>query len=172
MKKLMVLLAAALLSSAVFAQQKEWGVYTDADGNGGSSTATVTVENDVTKVTGTVTTKYQYGFAGITLIGDKDAFIEELKNAKGIKLTVKGDGKDYNVRIETSDRSDYCFHEYTFKATEKETTYEIPFKKLVQESWGKQKKFDVKKITTVSIQTIGQPIDSYSLEVVKLEILK
>ena len=96
MKKLLVLLAAALLSSAVFAQQKEWGVYTDADRNGGSSTATVTVENGVTKVTGTVTTKYQYGFAGITLIGDKDAFIEELKNAKNI-IVKAGDKIDTKI---------------------------------------------------------------------------
>lgn len=172
MKKLLVILATALLCTGAFAQQKEWGVYTDAEGNGGSSTATTAVENGTTKVTGTVTTQCPYGFAGVTLVGDKDAFIEDLKTAKGIKLTVKGDGKSYNIRVETSDRKDYCFHEYTFKATEKETTYEIPFKKLVQESWGKKMKFDQKKITTISIQTIGQPIESYSFEIINLEPLK
>ena len=172
MKKLLAILTTALLCTGAFAQQKEWGVYTDADGNGGSSTATATVENGATKVTGTITTKCPFGFAGVTLIGDKTSFIEELKKAKGIKLTVKGDGKEYNVRVETSDRKDYCFHEYTFKATEKETTYEIPFKKLVQESWGEKKKFDAKKITTISIQTVGQPIENYSFEIIDIDVLK
>ena len=119
---------------------------------------------------GTVTTQYQYGYAGIRT--DDAAFIEALKSAKGIKLTVKGDGKKYSVRIETTDRPDYCFHQFTFPTSGSNKTFEIPFTRLTQEPWGKAAKFDPSKIKTVSIHTVGQPIPQYSLDIVKLELLK
>ncbi|MDO4505377.1 MAG: CIA30 family protein [Spirochaetales bacterium] len=105
MKKLLVLIAAALMCSGLFAQAAgNWVAYSDEEGNGGSSTAVATVNGDSVNFSGTVTTKYQYGYAGIRT--DDAAFIEALKTSKGIKLTVKGDGKKYSVRVETTDRPD------------------------------------------------------------------
>ena len=171
MKKLLVLIAAAFMCTGLVAQTvKGWSPYSDVD-NGGSSTAKVTVNNGVTTVAGTVTTKYQYGYAGLTMNSDPE-FISALKTAKGVKVTVKGDGKKYSFRVETNDRPDYCFHQFTVTAGAKETTYEIPFSKLAQESWGKKKAFVPENITQVSFQTVGQPISSYSFDVVKVEVMK
>lgn len=172
MKKLLIVLASALLCSGLFAQTvKGWAAYAD-EPNGGSSTATAKVENGVTVFTGTVTTKYQYGYAGINLGDMNPEFIEALKTAKGIRLTVKGDGKQYSIRVETNDRPDYCFHQFTFTAGSKETTFDIPFAKMTQESWGKQVPLNMKNVKTISIHTVGQPIEKYRLEVVKLEIIR
>ncbi|MCQ2241718.1 CIA30 family protein [Treponema sp.] len=171
MKKLLLVIAAALMCSGLFAQVAgNWVAYSDEEGNGGSSTAVATENNGVVNFSGTVTTQYQYGYAGIRT--DDAEFIEALKSAKGIKLTVKGDGKKYSVRVETTDRPDYCFHQFTFPTNAKEKTFEIPFSKLTQEPWGKAAKFDPSKIKTVSIHTVGQPIAKYNLDIVKLEILK
>ena len=83
MKKLLVLIAAAFMCTGLFAQTvKGWSPYSDVD-NGGSSTAKVTVNNGVTTVAGTVTTKYQYGYAGLTMNSDPE-FISALKTAKGV----------------------------------------------------------------------------------------
>lgn len=170
MKKIILIVAAALMCSGLFAQTvKSWSCYGDAD-NGGSSTAEVKVDNGVTNFSGVVTTKYQYGYAGLVMDDDPE-FISALKKAKGVKITVKGDGKKYNLRIETNDRPDYCFHQYQFTAGAK-TTITVPFEKLAQESWGKQKPFVKNNITSVSFQTVGQPIASYSLDVISVEILK
>ncbi|MBQ0039570.1 MAG: CIA30 family protein [Treponema sp.] len=171
MKKIFVLLAAALLCTGAFAQTvKSWSGLGDAD-NGGSSTANVSVKDGVTNFSGVVTTKFQYGYATLTMDADP-SFTEALKTAKGLKVTVKGDGKKYNFRVETNDRPDYCFHQYAVQATAKETTYTILYKSLKQDSWGKQVPFKPENITQVSFQTIGQPINSYSLDVVKVEIIK
>lgn len=171
MKKLLLVFVAALMCSGLFAQVAgNWVAYDDAEGNGGSSTATATENNGVVNFTGTVTTQYQYGYAGIRT--DDAEFLEALKTAKGIKLTVKGDGKKYSVRVETNDRPDYCFHQFTFPTTAKENTLIIPFNKLTQEPWGKKVPFNPRNIKTVSIHTVGQPIELYNLDIVKLEILK
>lgn len=171
MKKLLVVIGAALMSSGLFAQAAgNWVAYSDEEGNGGSSTAVATENNGTVNFSGTVTTQYQYGYAGIRT--DDAAFIEALKSAKGIKLTVKGDGKKYSVRVETTDRPDYCFHQFTFPTSGSNKTFEIPFTRLTQEPWGKAAKFDPSKIKTVSIHTVGQPIPQYSLDIVKLELLK
>lgn len=170
MKKFILTIAAAFLATGLFAQSvKSWTVYVD-NVNGGTSTADVKTANGVTNFSGSVTTAYQYGYAGLTMDGDP-AFIDALKKAKGLRVTVKGDGKQYNFRVETSDRPDYCFHEFTITAPAKEKTFEIPFSKLVQESWGAKKVFKPELITTVSFQTVGQPISSFNLDVIKVEIM-
>ncbi|MCQ2610492.1 MAG: CIA30 family protein [Treponema sp.] len=166
MKKIIMILAAALLTAGAFAQTGWYG-YSDKDGNNGSSTVKVVEANGGATMTGTVTTKYQYGFAGMGIDADP-----AYKTARGIRLTVKGDGKLYNVRVETTDRPDYCFHEFTFKAPANATTIEIPYSKLFQEEWGKQKAFDPAKIRGISFQTVGQPIASFNLTCVKVEPLK
>lgn len=56
MKKIFLIVAAALMCSGLFAQTvKSWSCYGDAD-NGGSSTAEVKVDNGVTNFSGVVTT--------------------------------------------------------------------------------------------------------------------
>lgn len=172
MKKLMVLVAMAMLAGSVFAQKAtKWMAQGDAD-NGGTSTAVLTEKADGIEVSGKVTTDYQYGYATAFVI-EGDAFVDALKAGKGVKLTVTGDGKKYDLRVETSDRPDYAFHRFTFEAPKgKNATYTITYDKLKQYEWGSAKKFDQSKIQGVSIQTIGQPIPAYSYKVVSLEIIK
>ena len=171
-KVLLVLLMTGLIVAGVAAAS--WEANTDI-WNAGDSTANVTVGSktiagktypNVTTVKGKVTTKYQYGYAGIQL------FDEAYRGAKGVKISVTGDGKTYDLRLNTSDRPDYCFHMFALKTTPgKVTTYEIPYSKFTQYTWGKPVALDTENIDGISIQTVGQPIPSYEFSVVSVEAL-
>ena len=185
MKKLLTILATAMISCAAFALDiPGWVVITDA-GNNGSSTGEMTVAtetiggksyNGVVTLKGKVTTKYQYGYCGMMVSNDaKDpvakAFTDALKNGNGVKIALSGDGKKYCIRLETNDRPDYCFHCIELEAPKgKVVEYDIPYSKLKQYSWGAQKSFKKQNITALSIQTIGQPIDSYEVKVVSVKV--
>ncbi len=180
MKKMIGILLSAMLATSVFAEKvNSWAALTDANDKG-SSTAELTVSDEtidgkkyegVATLKGTVTTKFQYGYAGMYSV-DGAPLEKLLQNGSGIELAVSGDGAMYDVRIETSDRKDYCYHKFTFQAPKgKVKKYTIPYSKLKQDSWGVPKKFDKSLIKNVSFQTIGQPIKSYELKVINVEVM-
>lgn len=178
MKKFLSVLVAALFALPLFSVEiPDWVAILDS-GNGGDSTGVVTVADEtiggkaykgVTTIKGKVTTKFQYGFAGMMISGDDLA--AALKAGKGIKIKISGDGKKYDLRVETNDRPDYCFHLISLTAPKgKVAEYVIPYEKLKQYDWGAKKQFNKNNITAISFQTIGQPIASYELKVISVEI--
>lgn len=182
-KSLLVVLAVVLSTGVLFAQSfsnsDKWSLFDDK-GDGGSSTIAkksemVTIEGaEVLAVTlsGTVTTKCPYGYAGATADGEP-ATIAALKEATGITFYTMGDGKKYRVRVETSDVKDYNYYGFVFTAPKgAPVKVTVPFSKLTQEEWGAKKKFIAANASKVSFQTIGQPISAFEFAIADLKPVK
>ena len=184
LKKSLLVLAAVFVSAGMlfaqsFSNSDKWSVYDDK-GDGGSSTIAkksemVTVEGAevlAVTLTGTVTKKCPYGYVGATADGDP-ATIAALKEATGITFYTKGDGKNYRVRVETSDIRDYDHFGFVFTAPEgKLVKVTVPFSKLTQEGWGAKKKFNAANASKVSFQTVGQPLERYAFTIADLKPVK
>ncbi len=169
---------ASALSAQEFKASDKWNAFDDK-GNGGSSVINKASEfvkidgREVLSVTikGNVTTKYQYGFCGVSADADP-ATLKAIREGSGIKFLASGDGKKYRVKVETSDITDFNMFGKEFTAPKgKPVEIVVPFKALTQEPWGIKKKFDPAKIVKVSFQTIGQPIASYELTIVDLKVV-
>jgi len=171
--------SAGLLFAQSFNNSDKWSLFDDKGDNGSSTIAKksemVTIEGaEVLAVTlsGTVTSKCPYGYAGATADGEP-ATIAALKEATGITFYTNGDGKKYRVRVETSDVKDYNYYGFVFTAPEgKPVKVTVPFSKLTQESWGAKKKFNAANASKVSFQTIGQPISSFEFAIADLKPVK
>lgn len=170
-------------SSAVFCQSfnkaDQWVAYSDKD-KGGTSVINTATTNEtidgkeymVVSASGNVTTKYQYGFVGLSATPDA-ATLEFMKSAKGISFKTIGDGKKYRVCIETSDITDSDYYGKEFYASKgKAATVTLTYSSLSQEGWGAKKKFDASKIIKIHFQTIGQPIAAYSFKLFDLNAVK
>lgn len=174
------------LSTAVFAQsvdltsEEGWYTYDDRAGNGGSSVSKVAIEEEkidgksvkTATMTGSVTTKFQYGFAGFGVKPSEEA-MAKIKKAKGIKFKYMGDGQKYRFRVETADIKDFDVHGkviVTQKGKVMEAT--IPFNYLQQEGWGAKVSFKKDKIWQISWQTVGQPHASIMLKVWDIQLIE
>jgi hypothetical protein len=121
----------------------DWMSYTDQEGDGGSSTSKIVSAEQVIDgktvmvhhVTGNVTTKFQYGFAGWGLNHDEET-LERYKTAKALSFWILGDGKRYTIKFKTERIIDYGYFEYSFN-TEEGTPLliEVPIKYFMQPSW-------------------------------------
>lgn len=193
MKRFLVAMCVAFLATvSVFAEtwNLEWVEITDIANKGNSSCrvqkADETIGNtkckNVVTMFGQVTTLYKYGFIGMmsnslsaenTVNGKQASFLQALTNGRGIRFKTTGDGKKYDVRVETKDCTDYCFYCVTFTAPKGGaiTEVEIPYTALKQYSWGAPKPFVKSNITNVSFQTVGQPIPSVNLKIWDFEVL-
>lgn len=183
-KKALIIVSVLLVSTAMlFAQSfnnsEKWVTFNDK-ADGGTSTINKNAEMTTIEgkevlavtMTGEVTTKFQYGYAGITADGDPAA-VAALKEATGITFYTKGDGKKYRVRVETSDVKDFNYHGFVFTAPKgKMVKVTVPFKKLSQETWGATKKFNAANASKVSFQTMGQPISSFEFTIADLKPVK
>jgi hypothetical protein len=121
----------------------EWTAYTDQEGDGGSSTSKIVSAEEVIDgktvlvhhVTGNVTTKFQYGFAGWGLDQD-EATLELYKTAKAVSFWILGDGKRYTIKFKTDRIMDYGYFEYSFNTEAGEPLLvEVPIKYFMQPSW-------------------------------------
>ncbi len=83
----------------------------------------------------------------------------------GITFWVKGDGQRYRMEFISENITDFCYYGYTFKTTDEWTEVNIPFRFLLQETWGeaKGKTASLKGVTAIKFQTRGQPLDSFEL---------
>lgn len=172
----LVLAVSSLISAQTFNDPDKWFAFDDK-ANGGSSTITKATsmetvggkETVAVAVTGSVTTKYQYGFIGFGADPSPET-LAFMKTAKGIRFQTVGDGKKYRVKIGTSVITDFDDYGFVFTAPAgKPVTITVPYTSLTQEGWGAKKKFDPSKITKVQFQTVGQPIPSVSLKIIGLE---
>jgi len=121
----------------------EWMVYNDENDKGSSTSKLVSAEETINgkkvmvhHITGNVTTKFQYGFAGWGLNAD-EATTNLYKTAKKFTFWILGDGQRYTIKFKTTEVKDYAYFEYSFD-TEKGTPLliEVPIQFFMQPSWG------------------------------------
>jgi len=121
----------------------EWMVYNDENDKGSSTVSIESAEEDIDgrtvmvhHVTGNVTTKFRYGFAGWGLNHDEKT-LELYKTAKSVSFWILGDGQKYSIKFKTSNIKDFAYYEYTFETKKGEPLYvEVPMKYFMQPSWG------------------------------------
>jgi len=182
MQKRILVLALTLIAASgfqAFAQTFTYGTADDKDKGGTSVIKLVTAketiggkEYDVNTVTGSVTTKFQYGFVVFLAVPD-DQMMTVLKTATGIKFKTSGDGQKYQVRVETSDITDFDFYGKVFVAPKgNPVDMIIPYAKLSQLGWGAKKTFNPANIKQITVQTVGQPIAAISYKFFDLQPIK
>jgi hypothetical protein len=148
MKKTLLLLVIVCVLSVGFAFSAdvpyvgEWGPYSDANPpDNGDSTVTMTTDtrDGMTAYTlkGEVSTKFEYGFAGVAITPDA-ATLASLKTAKGISFKVLGDGKRYTVKYHIAAVRDWAHHEFSFDTKAGEVmTINVPMRMFMQPAWGR-----------------------------------
>ncbi len=156
----------------------DWSVLNDAANNGDSTALPDPFALEKTdkggakgssyfaKLTGKVTTKFQYGFIGIGCNFLPGNAAMDLNKYTGVKFFTRGDGKSYKIQIKTGNITDYCYFTYTIPTTSEWTEITIPFRSFQQESWGQKKLLKDSLTSAFGLQweTIGQPIASIDLE--------
>jgi hypothetical protein len=167
MKKLLTVFFMFLAAGSLFATGKgetelgpeitglswDWDFYTD-DNRGGSSSIEMSAAGEgAYHFTGTITTKYAYGFAGF-FANAADAYtLEAVKKAKAFSFKVRADGNFYTGKMITTDVTDFGYHEKAFKSDKNEMTVVIFVKNLMQPGWAAYKKFNQAKATGLQFQT-------------------
>jgi monofunctional biosynthetic peptidoglycan transglycosylase len=134
---------------------------------GGLSQGKITASNEQSAIfAGTVSLDNNGGFTSTRTLPQK----YNLKDYAGIKLRVKGDGKNYQFRVRTNGRFDGVSYRYKF-ATKKNTwtVIEIPFDKFEPVFRGRILN-DVEPITPSKIEQLGFLIANKRYEEFKLEI--
>jgi len=139
----------------------EWYIYNDVESDKGSSTVKLVSAKEVIDgketivhhVTGNVTTKFKYGFAGWGLNAD-EATTNLYKTAKSFSFWILGDGLKYTIKFKTSNVKDYGYYEYSFN-TEKGVPLkiEVPIRFFMQPSWATHVKMNQELVIGVEWQT-------------------
>jgi hypothetical protein len=107
----------------------------------------------VRRVTGNVTTKFQYGYAGWGFNANETT-LELLKRANGISFWILGDGKRYTMKYKTRDIRDYGYFEYSFNTERgKPLLVEVPIRYFLQPSWANPVRMNQNLVTGVEWQT-------------------
>jgi hypothetical protein len=139
----------------------EWMVYNDQEGDGGSSTSNIVSAEEVINgktvmvhhVTGNVTTKFMYGFAGWGINAD-EATLELFKTAKAVSFWILGDGQRYTIKFKTSNIRDYGYFEFSFNTEAGEALFvEVPVKFFMQPSWAEAARMNQTLVTGIEWQT-------------------
>jgi len=134
----------------------EWEVFTDVNDGGDSTVQLEVIEKDgmpAYRITGNVTTKFQYGFVGWQITPDA-ATLENLKAAKAISFKFVGDGKRQTVKYRISSVKDYAHFEYHFFADAGvEERVEVPIRFFQQPSWGSPVRQNQANVEDISWQT-------------------
>ncbi|MBP7792721.1 MAG: CIA30 family protein [Candidatus Goldbacteria bacterium] len=138
------------------------------------------------RVTGVVTTTFQWGFVGmgvnfLTVNADQSKKPVDISNMTGVRFYVKGDGKEYRIKLPSQYSgfldgvSDNHFGR-KFTSTTDWTQVDIPFTNFTQESgWGTTPinlTDALKYVDSIQFQTVGQPWSSIDLSIDNLEVYK
>ena len=104
---------------------KKWVIVND-DVMGGISSSNLIIENDGNGVfQGRISTAYNGGFSSLRY-NCKKIFVNDNTH---FKIKIKGDGKDYQLRIK-SNRDDYYSYVFLFKTSGEWETVSIPIKEM------------------------------------------
>ena len=149
-----------------------WYTYTDA-GDGGTSTLVRDLgapgangSGHAARMRGQVTTDYRYGYIGIGTTLDTLGEPMDIRGYTAISFWMRGDGKQYRMRLESDAVQDYDYYGITFKAkSDRWRQVYIDFDDLRQEGWGKRVPWTGTDVENLSFQTVGQPHRSITLEI-------
>ncbi|MBP7791838.1 MAG: CIA30 family protein, partial [Candidatus Goldbacteria bacterium] len=129
------------------------------------------------RMTGYVTTAFQYGFVGMgtTFLEPKGPV--DLSSCTGVKFWYKGDGKSYRMKIPSAsssflDGEGDNHYGYAFIAGTSWTQMDLLMSSLTQEPyWGSSvaRADAMSKATDIQFQTVGQPQTSIELWVDEIE---
>jgi len=116
---------------------------------------------------GNVTTKYQWGYAGIGLGVSSVSF----GKAKKVVLMTRGDGKSVRLKLpmgQQEKNKEYNNYGAPFACGDGSGNWkkvEISFDQLQQEQgWGAARPLDLGDIALLQFQTMGQPLSSYQCD--------
>jgi hypothetical protein len=165
-----------------------WYVFNDA-GNGGTSQVVpnpfqMTLltgqgaqgSNGYAGITGTVTTAFVFGFIGMgTALAPANGKVD-LSQYQGVRFFVKGDGKTYSLKIQTSNITDYDYYQVIFSTTGAWEEKILPFTDAIfkQGGFGTPVSFlqAEQSATGFQWQTVGQPFSSVELEIDNIFLYK
>jgi len=156
-----------------------WSTFDDAEDKGSSKVFLVedyeTIDGKTTtvyKVSGEITNKYQYGYAGWRAVAD-DHTKELLKKAKSFSFKILGDGQSYHVMYCTSDIKDTAYYRTIFNTKkDRVTTINVKVSSLAQPTdWGVRTKFNQNNAFQIQWQTTnnGKP-GTFKLKVYDLKL--
>ncbi len=118
--------------------------------------------------TGTVTTAYTYGFAGLGL----DVRPIQFGDRRRLLLMVRGDGRNYRISLPMSTQiaaKEYNFYGAVFSCGNGTPAwFGVPVETvdLKQESgWGIVRPLDVKTVVGIQIQTMDRPIAAFQCDI-------
>jgi hypothetical protein len=152
--------------------------YDDSDNRGDSSITLYreTLRNEQGEeetawtLSGKVTVKYEDGYAGVVLIPDDKTLARLKGGAEAVKLRISGDGKRDRFSVDTENVKDGNTFGREITAPEWAAEIVIPLASLKQDEWGIKVPFDPALIANLKIQTIGQPVSSFSFTIHGVEI--
>jgi len=112
-----------------------WGEYNDS-ANSGTSTITKTDNGGGSfSFTGNVTTAYEYGFAGWSVVPDS-ATLPYLRAASSFSFTANGAAKTYVIIVKTTNITDYSDYQTTFTTDGTNKSVTIPMSSFISPGWG------------------------------------
>lgn len=138
------------------------------------------------RVSGVVTTTFQYGFVGMGVnllaVNEQDQTKKpvDISGMTGIRFYTKGDGKEYKIKL-PSQHPGFVngvgdnHYGYTFTPASNWTQVDILLSNFTQEAgWGSTVELSdaLTMIDAIQFQTVGQPHTSIDLYVDDLEIYK
>jgi len=129
------------------------------------------------KMTGKVTKTFPSSNIAIGTTLGKDSI--DVSNYKGIEFWAKGDGKKFQLQLQTPLIKDFNFYNYVFTSQPEWRRYEVRFDQLKQEDWGKKtvvvpKSDALKKIHSIVWRTypVGQPRENVELVIDDVKFIK
>ena len=163
-----------------------WYTYSDKDNGGDSqvspsddfkpSSGGANNSSWAARMTGTVTTTYQYGFIGMgTNLGEGNNTAVDVSKYQGIEFCAKGDGKEYRVKLRSLAINDYNDYGYKFVAPSQWQCYQVRFGEM-EPSWQTNTPVALNtalaQVSSIQWQTVGQPHTSVELAVDDLKFLQ
>jgi hypothetical protein len=128
-------------------------------------------EETVWTLSGTVTTTYADGYAGVVLQPNSEILAHLRNGAETIKLRISGDDRRYRFSVDTENVKDGNNFGRDITAFSQVTAISIPIADLEQEpGWGEKVTFDRTVIKNLKIETRGQPIQSFRFSIHSVEI--
>lgn len=163
-----------------------WSVYDDSADNGSSLISPkpfhmqgtgVGGSNYAAKITGYVTKKFAYGYAGLTMDLNRSSLDADMSQVTMLRFYYKGDGNDYRVFLRSpnaypaqGDKNDMYGVEFTASADWQR--FECPFSNFTQSGYGTVITIGeaLMKVKSICWQTVGHPLSSFELWVDDIEV--
>jgi hypothetical protein len=120
---------------------------------------------------------FPFPFAGAAVplgkVIDSAPTPRDLTRYNGLRFWTQGDGKEYLVRFQTGDVSDWNFYHATFRADREWKQVSIPFTSLSQFKWGEQVKWTGTAVSALHFVTYsgpGKEVGAFDFQLDQIEL--